>query len=85
MRRVGGVDASYPTWILTRARCVRRLRRGSRASDARGSDSEDFARAEAPLPPLNEQRRIVAAIEEHFSRLDAADASLARRHGGSVL
>jgi type I restriction enzyme S subunit len=29
------------------------------------------------LPPLNEQRRIVAAIEEHLSRLDAADASLA--------
>lgn len=28
------------------------------------------------LPPLNEQRRIVAAIEEHLSRLDAADASL---------
>jgi type I restriction enzyme, S subunit len=29
------------------------------------------------LPPLYEQRRIVAAIEEHLSRLDAADASLA--------
>jgi type I restriction enzyme S subunit len=29
-----------------------------------------------PVPPLPEQRRIVAAIEEHFSRLDAADASL---------
>ena len=29
------------------------------------------------LPPLNEQGRIVAAIEEHLSRLDAADASLA--------
>ena len=29
-----------------------------------------------PLPPLPEQRRIVAAIEEHFSRLDAAAASL---------
>ena len=29
-----------------------------------------------PVPPLNEQRRIVAAIEEHLSRLDAADALL---------
>jgi type I restriction enzyme S subunit len=29
-----------------------------------------------PLPPLNEQRRIAAAIEEQFSRLDAADATL---------
>lgn len=30
------------------------------------------------LPPLNEQRRIVAAIEEQFSRLDAAEASFLR-------
>jgi type I restriction enzyme S subunit len=30
------------------------------------------------LPPLNEQARIVAAIEEQFSRLDAAEASLRR-------
>jgi len=31
-----------------------------------------------PVPPLAEQRRIVAAIEEHFSRLDAAEQSLRR-------
>jgi type I restriction enzyme S subunit len=30
------------------------------------------------LPPLAEQRRIVAAIEEQFSRLDASDGQLAR-------
>lgn len=29
------------------------------------------------IPPLNEQRRIVAEIEEQFSRLDMADVSLA--------
>ena len=44
-----------------------------------------------PLPPLPEQRRIVAAIERHFSRLDAAVASLQRaqanlkRYRASVL
>jgi type I restriction enzyme S subunit len=31
-----------------------------------------------PVPPLAEQRRIVAAIEEHLSRLDAAVAGLKR-------
>ena len=31
-----------------------------------------------PLAPLAEQRRIVAAIEEQFTRLDAAVASLKR-------
>lgn len=29
-----------------------------------------------PLPPLAEQERIVAAIEEHISRLDAAESAL---------
>ena len=29
-----------------------------------------------PIAPLGEQKRIVAAIEEHFSRLDAAEATL---------
>jgi type I restriction enzyme S subunit len=31
-----------------------------------------------PLPPPNEQRRIVSAIEEQFSRLDAAEELLGR-------
>jgi type I restriction enzyme S subunit len=35
-----------------------------------------FDATSVALPPLNEQRRIVAAIEEQFSRLDVADASL---------
>jgi type I restriction enzyme, S subunit len=37
--------------------------------------SAHVAQTEVPLPPLNEQRRIVAAIEEQFSRLDAAEES----------
>lgn len=42
---------------------------------------EDLRELPVPLPPLNEQRRIVAAVEEQFSRLDAADESLQRaRH-----
>jgi type I restriction enzyme S subunit len=35
-----------------------------------------FDATRVPLPPRAEQERIVAAIEEHLSRLDAADASL---------
>ena len=38
---------------------------------------EDLREIAVPVPPLNEQRRIVAAIEEQLSRLDAADTSLA--------
>ncbi len=38
----------------------------------------DLERAVLLLPPLAEQRRIVAAIEEQFSRLDAAEEGLER-------
>jgi len=38
---------------------------------------EDLRQLPVPLPPLSEQRRIVAAIEEQFSRLDAAEKLLA--------
>jgi type I restriction enzyme, S subunit len=47
--------------------------------------------ADFPLPPLPEQHRIVAEIEKHFTRLDAAVASLQRaranlrRYRASVL
>jgi len=39
--------------------------------------SETINEIPLPLPPLAEQRRIVTAIEEQLSRLDAASASLA--------
>ena len=33
-----------------------------------------------PVPPAAEQQRIVAAIEEHFSRLDAVESAVADAH-----
>ena len=54
-------------------------------------NARKLAALEIPLPPLPEQRRIVAAIERHFSRLDAAVAALKRaqanlkRYRASVL
>ena len=50
-----------------------------------------FANYPLPLPPLPEQRRIVAEIEKHFTRLDASVAALKRaqtnlkRYRASVL
>ncbi len=51
----------------------------------------NLAKVKLPIPPLSEQRRIVAEIEKHFTRLDAAVASLQRaranlkRYRASVL
>ena len=50
-----------------------------------------FTASYIPLPPLNEQRRIVAEIEKQFTRLDASVAALKRvkanlkRYRASVL
>ena len=43
---------------------------------------KDLEQTPIPLPPLDEQQRIVAAMEEQFSRLDAAEASLERVRRG---
>lgn len=37
---------------------------------------KDVRAARIPVPPIAEQRRIVDILEDHLSRLDAADASL---------
>ena len=47
--------------------------------------SGPILRQRIPVPPMNEQRRIVAAIEEQFSRLDAADTSLSSAQGRLAL
>ena len=36
-----------------------------------------FVELPVPVPPLEEQRRIVAILEDHLSHLDAADEYLA--------
>ncbi len=43
-----------------------------------GVSGGDLRAMPLPLPPLSEQRRIVAALEEHLSALDAAVAGLLR-------
>ncbi len=64
------------------------LQRGTSYPAVRDSDVREQL---IPLAPLAEQRRIVAAIETHFTRLDAAVAALKRvqanlrRYRASVL
>ncbi len=49
-----------------------------RAMTGSAGQLRDFLRtAPIPIAPVAEQSRIIAAIEQHFSRLDAAEASLA--------
>ena len=71
-----GIDPSFVYFYLSHSREMVQGLGG-------GTTFKEISKAIAatiplPLPPLPEQRRIVAAIERHFSRLDAAIASLER-------
>lgn len=86
-----GVDAGYVAWALRRYE-QEILRSCTKAgTTVQSVEMPQFSSFSIPLAPLAEQRRIVAAIEEHLSRLDAAVAGLKRvqaqlpRHRAAVL
>ena len=91
--QIKGIDPSYLCYYLRQNKLRDFL--ASNASGVGGSlmriRGAILTNYPFPLPPLPEQRRIVAVIERHFSRLDAAVANLKRaqanlrRYRASVL
>jgi len=74
VRPLGGIDPRYVLWGL-------RATADALAEHATGTTFEAVTGSQVrahqlPIAPLGEQHRIVAAIEEQFSRLDSGDASL---------
>jgi type I restriction enzyme S subunit len=79
VRPSGAIDSRYLTHYWNASRTTEYLR--SVASSTSGLYVLTAAKVRSvsiPLPPLREQRRIVAAIEQQFSRLDAGVAALER-------
>ena len=71
---LGGISADYVLWAM-------RQSVGNLVDQATGSTFDAITghqlRAHSvPIAPLEEQKRIVDALEEHLSRLDAAEATL---------
>lgn len=72
-----GIDGLFALYLFLHHLWSRRFMREARiTTNIAHLSASRFSSVEFPVPPLNEQRRIVAAIEEHLSRLDAADTSL---------
>jgi type I restriction enzyme, S subunit len=70
------LTSDYLYWFLVHATpAIRELGSGTTFPELSKAAAKSIR---VPVSPLNEQRRIVAAIEEQFSRLDAAEASLRR-------
>ena len=79
LHRVRAFDGVRPEWLQFALRWSADT--GRLASHTSGVTISHLVqralrKVELPLPPTNEQERIIAAIEEHFSRLDAVDSAL---------
>ncbi|MBK7821080.1 MAG: restriction endonuclease subunit S [Tessaracoccus sp.] len=82
-----GIDARWIAWGLRAFE--RDLLRDTRKAGTTVASIEmpRWYNFELPVPPLEEQRRIIAILEDQLSRLDAADEQLrkARRCGAALL
>jgi type I restriction enzyme, S subunit len=72
------IDASYLNYFVGKQDFINTLTTLQRGNSPPAVLEEDVKAQQIPLPPLNEQRRIVSRIEELFSDLDAGEASLRR-------
>jgi type I restriction enzyme S subunit len=77
LRPSGAVDSGYLFWWLWWSHLNGSSNGFQRATtNIRNLRTSDYLDRPVPIPPLLEQRRIVAVIEEQLSRLDAADAEV---------
>jgi type I restriction enzyme, S subunit len=73
----GSVDSRWLMWAINAPQFRARVLELQSGTTRRRISRKNLGTIEFPVPPLSEQRRIVIAIEEQLSRLDAAEASLA--------
>lgn len=85
-------DGVYGKWLYYAVQAaLRTITKGNRGSVIRFIRIGDIVDSTVRLPPLEEQKRIVAEIEKQFTRLEAGTAALRRvqanlkRYRGAVL
>jgi type I restriction enzyme, S subunit len=74
-RPLAGIDTDYLGWFLKSPGYWRQIEEASAGIALQNVNARKLAAVTLPVPPLAEQQRIVAAIEEQFSRLDAGVAA----------
>jgi type I restriction enzyme S subunit len=79
-RTLPGTEPAYVSWYLKSPAYWRQIAESAAGIALQNVNAKKLAALAMPLPPTNEQQRIVAAIEEHFSRLDDAEESLRLAH-----
>lgn len=76
IRSRGNLNLSYLRYLLELYHDDGTLERFATGSTIAHLPQQKLRMLPVPLPPLEEQRRIVDVLEDHLSRLDAAESSL---------
>ena len=77
-RPIKAINPRYVAWYLSSELAQRQWGEQQRGVTRLGLGLENIRSVKIPIPPLAEQARIVAAIEEQFSRLDVGTLALRR-------
>ena len=70
------IDPAWLMWSINSPQCGRQIAALQSGTTRKRISRRNLAKIEVRVPPLAEQQRIVTAIEEHLSRLDAANSAL---------
>jgi type I restriction enzyme S subunit len=73
-----GVEPKFIAYFFRSNRCRQLIRAKSSGININNLRYTDLEQLPIPIPPLPKQRRIVAAIERYFTRLDAGTTALQR-------
>jgi type I restriction enzyme S subunit len=68
-------DRHYIAWLLRRPETVAAAMRGKTGSRMPRADMDDLLRLKIPLPPLAEQRRIAAILQDQLAAVERARAA----------
>ncbi|MEV0419054.1 restriction endonuclease subunit S [Streptosporangium canum] len=71
-----GVSSRWLMWEINTPQVREQIRKYETGTTRKRISRNNLAKVELMVPPLGEQQRIVAALEEHLSRLDVAHRSL---------
>ena len=69
----GDIDSKYTYWMMVNPEVVAGLTTLMKGDNSPSIRAKDIYSYLFPLPPIDEQRRIVACIERLFAHLDAAE------------
>lgn len=70
------VDARYVMWAINGPAFYQSVVALESGTTRKRISRRNLSQLQLPVPPLEEQRRIIDLLEDHLSRLDAADAAL---------